>query len=154
MVVAVIIGTFAAISLPNFLAWVNNHRVDNALTEIESAIKEAQREAVRKGVTCEVSINTTPPSLSSTPASCLVTGSRQLGGGWLGEIQLRSNRTTLEFAADGTSQFLGTMVVALPGTNAHQRCIVASNVLGLMRTGDYLASDTTGNIPANCITRQ
>lgn len=153
LAVVVIVGILAAISLPSFLAWLNDRRVRDALVKVEGAMKEAQREAIRQGRECDLVIDTS--SNGSITGPCLVTGAREFTGNWLTPpIQLRSNRTDYKFFVNGTTTSPATLVVALPDGSATQRCFVLSNGVGLMRKGTYADSDTSGASAANCTTIQ
>ena len=56
---AIIIGIVAAISAPNLLGLLNRNRVNQGLVQLEGAIKEAQRQAIRNGKTCKIKLTTT-----------------------------------------------------------------------------------------------
>jgi len=51
IVATVIIGILAAISAPSMLAWYNNTKVDDALTQARGTLKQAQRKAIQKSKT-------------------------------------------------------------------------------------------------------
>lgn len=153
LAVVVIVGILAAISLPSFLSWLNDRRVRDALVKVEGAMKEAQREAIRQGRTCGLTINT--GTSGSITGDCLVTGAREFGGNWLTPpVEIRSNRTNYDFFVNGTTNSTATLVVALPDGSATQRCFVLSNGVGLMRKGTYENADTSGSSAANCTTAE
>uniref|UniRef100_B8HSW7 Type 4 prepilin-like protein n=1 Tax=Cyanothece sp. (strain PCC 7425 / ATCC 29141) TaxID=395961 RepID=B8HSW7_CYAP4 len=161
VVVAAIVAILAALFLPNFLAWLNNRRVANGLARVQGAFQEAQRQAIRTGVNCVVNLTTGTNGSLTSSTNCLPTGNRSLGedSGFLGNLQaslqLRSSVASITFDKNGFPTGLGgTFVIALPGSGAQQKCFVISNAVGLMRSGDYLSSDTTGANPSNCTTAQ
>ncbi|NJL51996.1 MAG: type II secretion system protein [Hydrococcus sp. SU_1_0] len=54
LVVFIIVGVIAAIAAPNFLGLLNQSRVKDGLAQVEGAVKEAQRQAMRRGKPCKV----------------------------------------------------------------------------------------------------
>lgn len=58
LAVTIIIGIVAAIAVPNFLGLFNNARVTDGLADVEGAIKEAKRQAIRFSQSCEIEITT------------------------------------------------------------------------------------------------
>ena len=47
LVTIIIIGVIASLAAPNFLGLLNQSRVKDGLAQVEGAIKEAQRQAIR-----------------------------------------------------------------------------------------------------------
>ncbi len=161
LAVVAIIGILAAIFLPSFLAWLNNQRVKEAITKVEGTFKEAQREAVRRGRDCGFTVSSSGGITTLTDADpsnpCLSTGTRQIGGDWLaGSTEVRnSGGSSFIFKSDGQTGFnSATFVVAMPNTSVQQRCLVIAGGIGIMRSGTYASSDTTGATGSNCTTTQ
>jgi len=147
LVVVVMMGILAAIAAPSFLGMYARTRVNYALTEVQAALQEGQRQAIRTSRACDLSLSTMPPAVTGT---CLVSGNRPLS-----RVAVRSSATAMRFDLKGNvSNSNGTamtqpitVVISSPNTNL-QRCLVMSVPLGLTRTGIY---NGTGTTEANCL---
>lgn len=60
LVALAITGILAALTLPNLLAWLNSNKVQEATDSIQSALRDAQKQAIRRGRSC--TINFTDPT--------------------------------------------------------------------------------------------
>lgn len=151
LVVFIMVGVLAAISAPSFLSWLESRRVAQAMAQLEGALREAQREAMRSNSTCQINIPAgANPTITATPVGCLPTGPRSLEN-----VTVRRNSDAdglhqIRFGFQGRTPNTGTAVVALTANPTLQRCLVMSAGLGIMRTGIYSASDTTGTNGDNC----
>ncbi|MFM7712391.1 MAG: Tfp pilus assembly protein FimT/FimU, partial [Microcystis sp.] len=79
LVALAIAGILAALTGPNLLAWLNSNTVQQAADSIQSALEDAQRQAIRLGRNC--TINFTNPTgsnptvyrqITASEAGCLV----------------------------------------------------------------------------------
>jgi type II secretory pathway pseudopilin PulG len=134
----VIIGIFAALSGPSFLNWLNQKRVDDALTRIEGAIKETQAEAIKGSKDCTVTI---PKGVNQTiTGSCLVTGNRQIADVTI-DHSANNNPWTITFDFKGRNRRAGedpgTLWLTIPDSSVKPKCLTISVGIGLMRTGNY-----------------
>ncbi len=156
-VIVIIVGVLAAISVPSFLSWLQSRRMSDALSTLEGAFKEGQRQAIRQNRNCTLTIGTgTNPTITATPSTCLPTGTRSFQN-----VNLRTNMATsgvsgntVRFGFQGRTSSAGTVVLASTESPSTQRCLVLSIGLGIMRVGTYSASDTSGTAAANCTTSQ
>jgi prepilin-type N-terminal cleavage/methylation domain-containing protein len=142
LAVVIIIGVIAAIAAPNLLGWFNNNRVNEAMRQVEGALKEAQKQAIRTGKRCTIEITTNAISNYGTDG-CLLSN-RNLND----LIQLDSNLAILTFSGKGNITIDGAgnprpaFVVSMRdgnGTN-FKKCVVVQNFLGAIRTGKYIGS--------------
>lgn len=138
LIIVVMIGILAAVAAPSFLAFLNRSRVNDALVSVEGALKEAQREAIKKSSnSCTVNLNT-----SSVTGSCLVTGDRSLPDG----VQMVTNNggtpLAISFSHKGTNTLSNTGTVVLYNSNNSdlKKCLVISHPLGIIRAGNYSGS--------------
>ncbi|MEP0890062.1 MULTISPECIES: hypothetical protein [unclassified Leptolyngbya] len=122
-------------------------RVNQSLVEIQGALQEAQRQAMRTSTPCNLSLNT---STSAITGACLVTGNRTLS-----RVAIRSSATAMRFNikgavsnTDGSAMTQPVTVVISSPTTSLQRCLVMSVPLGLIRTGVYSG---TGTLEASCV---
>jgi prepilin-type N-terminal cleavage/methylation domain-containing protein len=174
MVTVIIIGVIAALAAPNFLGLLNQSRVKDSLAQVEGAIKEAQRQAIRKGKTCKISFtssgtgdnlsivqihpNETISGRAYSYSECLLSN-RELpksvsfsllnsGSGTLETIN-STNEVNLAFSTKGNPNVQGIMIVIEhPGTNT-KKCIQIAGLLGNMITGDYDSTDSKCKVPPN-----
>lgn len=157
MLVALIIaGILTAISVPSLVGWYNQIKVKQAIDELEGALKEAQRQAMRKGKSCTVTINNTTKRITGHEGT---TGTGNSNGCLLGDRRLwqkteidtnytNPNPTKITFSYKGNTTNIGTIVVSTTEATNEKRCLVISSALGAMRTGFYqgdLSSIDAGN---------
>lgn len=140
-VVVAIVGVFAAIATPSFLSWYQSKQLNDALVRLEGALRESQREAVRRRQECIVDI---PKGVNQTiSGTCLVTGERLLDNA---EIQHNRGEDPWQVKFDFKGRNFdpaqsGTIVLSIPGTTVSPKCLVISVGIGLMRTGNYDGTD-------------
>lgn len=157
----IIVGVLASIAAPNFLGLLNRNRLNQALEEVEGAIRESQRLAMRRGKTCTVNFTSTGTGSSKysvVQASAATTGcllnTRQLPssvsfglltgtGASATVVTLDSDNVgTLNFSGKGNPDIEGTMVISHPDVDI-QKCVRIEGLLGNILTGDF---DTTANV--------
>ena len=54
LIALAITGILAALTGPNLLAWLNSNKVQEATDSIQSALRDAQRQAIRLGRICTI----------------------------------------------------------------------------------------------------
>ena len=54
LIALAITGILAALTLPNLLAWLNRNKVQEATDSIQSALQDAQKQAMRRGRICRI----------------------------------------------------------------------------------------------------
>jgi type II secretion system protein H len=134
LIVLSIVGILTAIGVPSLLSLLNAKKVDNALTKVESALKEAQKTAIKKSKTCTVTISTDVGQLSS---NCLAAGDLSLEDV---NIARPSSLATIAFDFKGRVNDpgnRGTIVLSLPDGSMPKKCLAISTGIGLIRTGNY-----------------
>lgn len=145
---AIIVGVIASIAAPNLLGMLNQTRVKDGLGQVEGAIREAQKLALRRGQPCTI-VFTTNASGNSTvqtapgSAGCLLS-TRELPNSVFfslldsGSLVLidSSNEIQLSFSSKGNPNTERIMVISHPQTNI-QKCIQIQGLLGSMLTGNY-----------------
>ena len=142
LVVVIIVGILSAIGIPNFFALLTKYRIEEALKEIEGALKEGQRQAMRQGKRCRVRINTANNTITGNPSNCLLR-ERQLRD----DISITTNfgspssfPTTFQLSFSYKGNFAaigGKIVVSDVNSSQNRRCLAITNGLGIMRTGIY-----------------
>ena len=150
----IIVGVIASIAAPNLIGMLNQTRVKDSLGQVEGAIKEAQKLAIRRGKPCTI-VFTTNASGNSTvqtasgSAGCLLS-TRELPDSVFfslldsgtGNLDLINNLSQLQlsFSSKGNPNAEGIMVISHPQANA-QKCIQIKGLLGNILTGDYNSAD-------------
>ena len=151
----IIVGVVAAIAAPNLLGLLNRNRVNEAVRQIEGALKEAQKQAIRNGTSCSITIDTAN-NLITNPSGgngCLLS-TRSIDD----SIQLDSSRTTIAFSGkgnitiDNSNAALRTpvLVASMNSGTDQQGCVVMENSLGAIRTGDYSGTIPSPPVSASC----
>ncbi|MBE9235758.1 type II secretion system protein [Anabaena aphanizomenioides LEGE 00250] len=127
LIVAVFAGILVAMAGPSYFAWSQRRAVDSAITSIQGAIKEAQRQAMARSQPCTLTFNST--TITSSPANCLITGDRILNN-----VTVTASATSFDFDNLGNTTSEITVVVA-PAANpsSNNKCLVLSKPLGLIR---------------------
>lgn len=150
LIVIVLIGILAAISTPSFFSLINRKKVDDALNLVQGALKEAQREGMKKSHNCSITLDT-----ENIVGGCLVTGKRDLGNVRYVHNDIPSNTITYDFrgnvALGGSDRVI---VFYLNGNRSYQKCLVVTEGLGLIRIGNYPGNDTTTPAVSKCTTKQ
>ncbi len=153
MVVVLIIGILAAIAIPSFLAMNNKVKLNYGLSSLRASIEEAQRKAIRTSKDCPVTLPTTGTSDPTVNSPCLIAGNLTLH-----DVTMRNNFTSVTFNYRGdtatSTAIKGTIVLSMPNQLGEQKCLVISPGIGLIRTGNYAVTDTTGTDPNNCAVAQ
>jgi prepilin-type N-terminal cleavage/methylation domain-containing protein len=151
VVTAVVVGVLAAVSVPNLLGLYNQNKVKEGLAQVEGALKEAQRQAMRRGKSCTVEIDITNSKIKnpSSGDGCLLS-ERILPEGTTLSTSLTGTTKTITFSYKGNTTNSGTIVLTMNNTE-RKKCLVISNGLGIMRTGDYDES-VSGSMADKCIT--
>lgn len=163
LIIVVIIGILSAIAAPSFLGLFNRNKVNDALSQVQGALQEAQRDAIRKSKSCAVTINTTDKIITSP---CLVTGSRDLcdernsvGNCTKSRIAIATNLIgtppIITFSFRGNTTNSGTIVVYTSDNSSSKKgCLAISNGLGIMRTGNYTGATSSAITDDACTTFQ
>jgi Tfp pilus assembly protein FimT len=160
LVIVIIIGILAAIATPSYLNWLSNKRVANGLEKVVGALKEAQAEATRLGVGCQVTIDTGTRQISATQVgtptlnSCFRTGIRDLSRGH-DSVQLSTSFTAtapLVYNYRGDTPREGVIVVYREDA-AKPQCVVVAAGIGILRTGLYDEAPTSAAITTPVITK-
>ena len=150
--VIIIVGAIAAIAAPNFLGLLNQTRVKDGLSQVEGAIKESQRLAIRRGKTCKIKFETKTIDGYSRETMNIVDdeAGNDYSGCILSERVLPKDVTVnagsitkIAFTGKGNviDSSTGTIIIAHPASNT-QKCLQIEGLLGNIATGDYDSTAT------------
>lgn len=148
LAVTIIIGIISAIAIPNLLGTIRRNQVNEALEQINGAIKEAQRQAIRQGRLCRINIDITNNELTGNPSNCLLSD-REINENITIRTNIAGTPPNIPFSFKGSTTRSGTIVVSSNLVNL-QRCFVISLGLGITRIGNYTGSSTGSVSAANC----
>jgi prepilin-type N-terminal cleavage/methylation domain-containing protein len=139
LVIISIVGILTAIGIPSFLSMLDRQKVENAVVKVESALRGAQRTAMKNSKDCIVTI---PIGIDSQLTSnCLDSSDWSIS-----DIDLTrpSGLATLTFDFKGRINNPGNqgiIVLSLPDGSMPQKCLEISTGIGLMRSGNYDGSN-------------
>lgn len=149
IVTVIIVGVLAAVAVPNLLGLFNQTRVDDGRRQIQTALKQAQRQAMRRGAPCTVTLNAGTNAITANPVQCIAIG---------GVVDDR-----LAFKGDGASptniaitfnrkgvNTSGEKIIAIYRTDdtsagSVKKCLILTPNLGGVKNGFYSGA-TSGNI--------
>jgi prepilin-type N-terminal cleavage/methylation domain-containing protein len=163
----IIISVIAALTAPSFLGLMSRNRVNEAALKVEGALKEAQRQAVRKGKQCTIIVDTdntgTPGEIGimnppPPPEGCLLSNrildSNDLNTG----IQLNTNTPATGFNFSGKGNIDGNfanpvIVISMPNRTIQRKCVVLDGFFGVLKSGDYPTAlgATDIPVPTSCV---
>lgn len=145
----------AALAFPSMAGMQGRSNLRSTMSAVEAAFQEAQRNAIKKGVTCELTINPTARIIgliSSPPASmtgCLSTSISIPASDGItlalhvpNTTTLSTANTNIAFSYKGNTTASQTIVLSSPTRTSDVRCLRISGGLGLMRSGYYDAAAT------------
>lgn len=156
LVVVIIIGILAAIAIPNFGGWLTKWRVIEGFETVKSAVKEAQKQAIRRGRRCRIQIDAVARTITikapdpyGSYEGCLLSD-RSLPTG----VEIKTNYSTpvITFSPRGNTSSAGTIVVYNAQNNSTQKCLAISLGLGIMRSGDYTGDVSSSVSASSCQT--
>ncbi|MCM1981286.1 pilus assembly FimT family protein [Lyngbya confervoides] len=161
LVTLLITAILAAIVSPSMLTWYNNKKIDDVLSQVEGALKIAQASAIKLNTTCTVTVDT--QSISASPSKCLATGTRFIQGVNANIATEDVGGSQVVFSSKGTATIVsGTSVIVIydkdAPTSRSMKCVVVSDGIGMIRTGNYTASapptssDNASSVESNCVT--
>lgn len=139
--VAVVVGILASVAMPSFMGIKARMDTRNGLDTLKQTLQQAQRNAIKMGKECQVQLS---PS-SNPPKIVLDTDPKYNGCLPYREIPLENvvfhhnfSSPNIRFSYKGNSTNLGTMVVESINVVGIRYCLVMSNMIGMMRSGDYV----------------
>lgn len=178
LVALAIAGILAALTGPNLLAWLNSNRVQEATDSIQSALRDAQRQAIRLGRICTINFTdetgtgpTVYRQITASDPGCLVATNTNEGSLNLPQevFMVVNNFPTLGLSPGIRFSFRGhvpglkftapdgpAIIVLYPAANAsaapypnqERKCIVIASLLGIIKQGTY-NGDPLGTLNAN-----
>jgi len=166
LVALAIAGILAALTGPNLLAWLNSNKVQEATDSIQSALRDAQRQAIRLGRICTINFTegtgtgpTVYRQITANQPGCLVATNTNAGSlslpqevfmvvnnftpvnGNLGvQFSFRGHVPGLTFEPPEKQAIIvlyPAADAANPYPNQERKCIVIASLLGIVKQGTY-----------------
>lgn len=139
--VAVVVGIVGSMAMPSFMGVKARMDTRNGLDTLKQTLQQAQRNAIKMGKECRVQLS---PS-SNPPKIILDTDPKYNGCLTYREVPLENvvfhhnfSSPNIRFSYKGNSTNLGTMVVESVNVTGIRYCLVMSNFIGMMRSGNYV----------------
>jgi prepilin-type N-terminal cleavage/methylation domain-containing protein len=160
-----VLTLLAAVSIPqigNFAIMLRRFQTNSTFDEVKNTIKEAQRQAIQLGKTCQIKIDTTAKTINvnneTTDRGCLL---NPLNFDALTSpstnnpttIKTSSSDGIITFHFQGNTDTLQTIVVSNESRD-YNKCLVISNGIGMMRSGEYNGYPSSTPDPDSCKTQQ
>ncbi len=167
LVALAITGILAALTGPNLLAWLNSNKVQEATDSIQSALRDAQKQAIRRGRNCTIKFTngtgnnpTVYSQITASEPGCLVAANANGGSLSLPQeiFMVVNNFPTLGSSPGVQFSFRGhvpdltfvppedqAIIVLYPAANAtadpypnqERKCLVIASMLGIIKQGTY-----------------
>ena len=180
LIALAITGILAALTGPNLLAWLNSNKVQEATDSIQSALQDAQRQAIRRGRSCTINfanpIGTTPTvysRITASDAGCLVATNTNASSLSLPQevFMVVRNFPTLGSSPGIRFSFRGhvpgltfvpranqAIIVLYPAADAsadpypnqEKKCLVIASMLGIIKQGTYTGTSLTNLDARQC----
>ncbi|MEA5508558.1 hypothetical protein VB715_02150 [Crocosphaera sp. UHCC 0190] len=155
VITTIVVGILSAFSIPSMIGITSQNQVKATTDQIKNLFQEAQRQSIRTGKICTVTVSATTTSadafISSTPPGCLSTA----------PVFLRSQLkiSTVDFPSTVTISYRGNvafdwgtntsppsppaLIVVQSPSAKQQSCLTLTPGLGIIRTGIYNTSTST-----------
>ncbi|AGF52270.1 slr1929 [Synechocystis sp. PCC 6803] len=148
-VVTVIVGILAAMAFPSLAGIQARNQVRSRMIEVRAAVQEAQRNAIKRGATCTVTIDVAArsvrlPTSPPTPmAGCLNNPVSIPTSEQISFLEPSSGTVDISFSYKGNTVNSQTIVLGSSRTS-YEPCLVISSGLGIVRSGS--------RVGGNCVT--
>jgi prepilin-type N-terminal cleavage/methylation domain-containing protein len=178
LIALAITGILAALTLPNLLAWLNRNKVQEATDSIQSALQDAQKQAMRRGRICTINFTNgtgTNPTVYSqiraSEAGCLVMANAgslnlpqevfmvvrnfpTLGSSPGVQFSFRGHVPGLTFTPRENQAIIvlypAANASAAPYPNQERKCLVMASLLGIVKQGTYTGTSLTNLDASEC----
>jgi prepilin-type N-terminal cleavage/methylation domain-containing protein len=140
-IVSVVVGILASLAIPSMMSGMGKNDLKSAMGQVKGAIQEAQRSAIKNGVSCTVNINPTAKTVTGSPAGC-ISSPVSIPNNTEITFTTPTAATSLIFSYKGNTTT--DLIVALQSAKTSQRyCLAVSSGIGIMRTGTYSGTTCT-----------
>lgn len=173
LVIVAVMGIVGVIALPAFASMMEGMKVNQSVSELQIALQDTQRQAIRKSQACTIQVSPSsnsghghPPSTPSIAGNCLTSGSPKLPSGIkfatnLKPVDTLTPNVSIQYGTQGSAEFsilsavqppllpadpTGKIVTFVENPKVEKKCVAVSSTLGLTRMGIYKGSITPAAI--------
>jgi len=138
-IVSVIVGILASMAIPSMMSGMGKSSLKSSIGQVKGAIQEAQRNAIKKGQSCEVRIISN--RITGSPAGC-ITSPVTLSS----EITVNDGAAVSNFSFSYKGNTTSDRTIFLSSNKTTQKyCLVISSGIGIMRSGTYSGTTCTSS---------
>ncbi|MDJ0507670.1 MAG: type II secretion system protein [Crocosphaera sp.] len=144
-IVVVISGIIAGMGIPHVLALLHGDEVQQGVDNIQLALQDAQKQAIRHAKSCTIVINPQPQLQGNGQADNIYVKDSEAHDGCLGSVErkipakatIESNfpNNEISFSFKGNTTSAGTILVKPKQGIGETKCLVMGVGLGIIRTG-------------------
>lgn len=155
LIVVVIVGALAAITVPNWLKFLAKYRVETAQSALREGIQQAQRKSQQESISWQFSVRENVGKVEMTvhpatsPASLSTWESMNSSVKLDGETNLAKSGNVyyVQFNEKGNVHYrLGRVTVSSKQFPDIKRCVIVSTLIGATRTAQEQAVPEDGKL--------
>lgn len=150
VVTSIVAGVLMAVTAPSLVGMMEQTRVTDSVSQIKAAIQQAQKQAMRRGRSCSITMDKVTID-GKVKTRIRVTDNTNDNGCLLeqrildGSVSVTSNISgdpTISFSPKGNNTTAnmpngGLMfTVSRKGSSSNQKCVLLSGQLGIVKTGN------------------
>ncbi|MBE9176417.1 type II secretion system protein [Synechocystis salina LEGE 06155] len=146
--VVIVIGILSSLAFPSFGRMQARNQLRGAMADVQAAFQAAQRNAIKKGSICTVTVNASNRTITQATGAAnsgCVPNSVAIPGDQGITMTSPSNTTSIAFSYKGnpSASTDQTIVLSHEITSLEPRCLVIASGIGIMRSGYYQGSTCT-----------
>jgi prepilin-type N-terminal cleavage/methylation domain-containing protein len=165
LVVVIIVGILSAVAIPSFIGLLRQNEIKEALGQVEGALKEAQKQAIKMSRSCALTIVSNNINGQSNPVFSIgvanATPNCSVSTRTLKQNMMIATNADLNnginFSFKGNIANASTIVLYSNQAVESRKCIVISGGLGIIKTGSYQdgavlpqSGDDNDTVASNC----
>jgi prepilin-type N-terminal cleavage/methylation domain-containing protein len=144
-IVSVVVGILASLAIPSMMSGMGKNQLQSSMGQVKGALQEAQRSAIKNGVSCTVNINPTAKTVTGSPAGC-ISSPVSIPDNTEITFTTPTAATSFSFSYKGNPSIASELIIALQSAKTSQRyCLAVSSGIGIMRTGTYSGTTCTSS---------
>ena len=144
-IVSVIVGILASLAIPSMMSGIGKNQLQSSMGQVKGALQEAQRSAIKNGISCTVNINPTAKTVTGSPAGC-ISSPVSIPDNTEITFITPTTSTPLIFSYKGNPNNANELIIALKSEKTTQQyCLAVSSGIGIMRSGTYDVTNCTSS---------
>jgi type II secretory pathway pseudopilin PulG len=147
LAIVILLGIVGSITAPHFWKMYKEFEVNQAFNDLQGALQEAQRHAIKKSQTCTITLDKTTKKVIGS-SGCLLE-ERNFPKSVTIE---HTGNSTVSFNFRGETNVSSAKTIVLHDANqSNKKCLSISAGIGLMRSGNYKSDPSTVINSRDCI---